>query len=250
MSMKKFVDTLRLFINRRVGYDIVYFSGQHTLRAHLVKVFKEYEIDAIIDVGANEGQFALAVRSLGFSGKIYSFEPVDEAFEKLAAASSSDGNWFVFNFALGSESGESLINVSDFTSFSSILNPSDYALERWENSRVDHKQKITIRTLDECKMEGLIPESNIFLKMDTQGYDLEVFKGADSILLNVRGVLSELSLIAVYNDMPGYKQSLSTFEEAGFSVSGLYPITRNKDLSLNEVDCVLVNTVRHGKARN
>jgi hypothetical protein len=77
-----------------------------------------------------------------------------------------------------------------------------------------------------------------------------VFKGARPILPQIQGVLSELSLIAVYNDMPGYKQSLSTFEEAGFSVSGLYPITRNKDLSLNEVDCVLVNTVRHGKARN
>ena len=85
--------------------------------------------------------------------------------------------------------------------------------------------------------------------MDTQGYDLEVFKGATQSLSRVQAVLSEISLIAVYNDMPNYKQSLSTFEAAGFSVSGLYPITRNIDLSLNEVDCVLVNTASHEQVK-
>jgi len=240
--MKNFVDRMRYFINQKTDYDVVRFSGQHNLRSHLCKVIHEYKIETIIDVGANEGQFGKFLRSIGFYGKIYSFEPVKAAFEKLASISSADENWIVFNFALGSEAGESFINVSKHTSFSSLLKPSDYALERWESSHVEHQEKIIIRTLDECREEGLIPAVNVFLKMDTQGYDLEVFKGAQLTLPVIRGVLSELSLIAVYNDMPNYMQSLSAFEKAGFSVSGFYPITRNENLSLNEVDCVLVNT--------
>ncbi len=240
--MKGVIDSIRHFVNLKIGYDIVHFSGQHNLRSHLHRVINEYQIDTIIDVGANEGQFGKFLRSIDFRGKISSFEPVKDAFDKLSAASSLDDNWFVYNFALGAASGEAIINVSKHTSFSSILSPSDFALERWANSHVDHKQKITIKTLDECHSEGLIPESNLFLKMDTQGYDLEVFKGGHSILPNIRCILSEVSLIAVYNDTPSYKQSLSTFEAAGFSVSGMYPITRNNNLSLNELDCVLVNT--------
>lgn len=241
--MNKVINDVRHFVNQKIGYDVVHFSGQHNLRAHLCKVIDTYQIDKIIDVGANEGQFGEFLRSIGFKGGIYSFEPVAAAFEKLSTVSSSDKNWFVYNFALGATSGETFINVSKYTSFSSILSPSDYALGRWSNSHVDHQEKIAIKTLDECCAEGLISESDsVFLKMDTQGYDLEVFKGAHSMLSQVRGILSELSLIAVYDGMPNYMQSLSTFEAAGFAVSGFYPITRNKDLSLNEVDCVLVNT--------
>ena len=78
--------------------------------------------------------------------------------------------------------------------------------------------------------------------MDTQGYDLEVFKGGKKSLASVCCLLSEMSLIPIYEGMPHYLESLSTYQDAGFKVSGFYPITRNLDLSLNEVDCMLVNT--------
>ena len=243
------IGAIRRWVNVKIGYDVVRFSGQHNLRSHLSKCIEEYKINVVIDVGANEGQFGEFIRNIGFSGKIYSFEPVDTAFQKLKLASAEDKNWLIFNFALGSEETESYINVSEFTSFSSILTLSDYALEHWKNSRVDHQQKILIKKLDQCLLEGLIPTGErILLKMDTQGYDLEVFRGGHSALSDVSVILSELSLIAVYNDMPSYKESLETYEDAGFFVSGFYPITRNKDLSLNEIDCVLVNTARHPKA--
>jgi len=241
--MNRYIDRIRTFINQKIGIDIIQFSGQHNLRSHLSKLIDVYKINKIIDVGANEGQFGAFLRSIGFKGEIYSFEPVAAPFKILSSISAKDDKWFVNNCALGATSGEATINVSRHTSFSSILNPSDYALERWTNSRVDHKETIVIKTLDEwCKSGVISDHDSLFLKMDTQGYDLEVFRGAHSILHQVRGILSELSLIAVYNDMPNYMQSLKTFENAGFSVSGFYPITRNKNLSLNEVDCVLVNT--------
>lgn len=243
--MSEVINNMRRFVNQKIGYDVVHFAGQHNLRSHLSRVFDVYKIDKIIDVGANEGQFGHFLRSLGYSGWIHSFEPVAGPFEKLSSVSASDSKWIVHNYALGATPSEALINVSKHTSFSSILSPSEYALGRWENSHVDHQEKIVIRTLDDFCADGMVTGTDsVFLKMDTQGYDLEVFKGAQATLHQVRGILSELSLIAVYDGMPNYIQSLSTFEVAGFSVSGFYPITRNKNLSLNEVDCVLINTAK------
>jgi len=101
--------------------------------------------------------------------------------------------------------------------------------------------------LDECVSEGVIDcNDRLLLKMDTQGYDLEVFRGAQSLLPNVSCILSELSLIPIYEGMPSYLDALAEFEGHGFCVSGFYPITRNENLTLNEVDCVLVKPSKFG----
>jgi hypothetical protein len=81
------------------------------------------------------------------------------------------------------------------------------------------------------------------LKMDTQGYDLKVYRGAASSLGRVQAVVSELSFQPIYEGMPDYRQMLAEFESAGFAVSGLFPVSRNPDLSLIEMDCVLVRQV-------
>lgn len=242
INRQDLINAVRYQTNRLLDIDIVRASGQHTLRTHLQRIISDYAVNAIIDVGANEGGFGASVRSLGFTGNIYSFEPVAEAFGKLSLAATNDPQWTVFNFALGAEEAESIIHVSKFSQFSSILNANDYG-NSWENMKVESHEKIRVRTLDNCFAEGLIPrQKRILLKMDTQGFDLQVFRGADLCLENVCCMLSELSLIPAYSGMPHYLEALSVYESKGLSVSGFYPITRNPALALNEVDCMLVNT--------
>ena len=242
INRQKLIDVIRYQINKLIDIDIVRASGQHTLRTHIQRVLSDYAVDVIIDVGANEGGFGVSIRSLGFAGDIYSFEPVAEAFEKLSLASADDPQWTVFNFALGAEEGESIINISKFSQMSSILDANDYG-NSWEPMKVESHQKIRIRTLDNCFEEGLIPrQKRVLLKMDTQGFDLQVFRGGNIFLENVCCMLSELSLIPIYIGMPHYLEALSEYESKGFAVSGFYPITRHPALALNEVDCMLVNT--------
>lgn len=107
--------------------------------------------------------------------------------------------------------------------------------------KVEQKQDIVIRTLDECVREGLVGKGRrYFPKMDTQGYGIEVFNGARELLPMVCCILSEISLIPVYESMPNYLESLTLYTSEGYLVSGLYPITRNPDLALVEMDCMLV----------
>ena len=62
-------------------------------------------------------------------------------------------------------------------------------------------------------------------------------------------MLSELSLIPLYEGMPSYLESLACYNGAGFLASGFYPITRQPNLALNEVDCMLVRRGLSGGAR-
>jgi len=242
MSTRDLLDRLRSKVNRLVDLDLVRSSGQHTLRTHTMRILVEYAIDTVIDVGANEGGYGDHLRALGFSGEIYSFEPVHEAFEKLATRAARDGKWTAFNLALGAQKGKATINVSRFSQLSSILPASAYGEKGWANMKVERQQEIEISTLDECVSEGLVPtQRRCLLKMDTQGFDLEVFKGAEATLPEVCCMLSELSLIPLYEGAPHYLDALARYEQKGFSVSGFYPITRNRDLALNEVDCMMVN---------
>jgi len=231
---------VRREINRRLKLDVVRVSGQYTLPAHVATVMERYSVDAIIDVGANQGAFGSLMRSVGFRGPIYSFEPVAAAFDVLAERAAKDDSWHVFNFALGAQAVTAQINVSKDTQFSSILSATNYG-NTWENMKVEQKQDIVIRTLDDCFGQGLLDRGNrFFLKMDTQGFDMEVFNGAAGFLAKVCCMQSELSLIPLYQGMPSYLESLARYNRAGFLASGIYPITRNKYLALNEVDCILV----------
>ena len=87
---------------------------------------------------------------------------------------------------------------------------------------------------------GGIPKPRVFLKLDTQGFDLEVVKGAVESLDYVLGLQSELSLKPIYEDMPDYLNALREFRRHGFEVTGFYLITRDrKSLAAIEYDCVM-----------
>ncbi|MHB8474465.1 MAG: FkbM family methyltransferase [Gammaproteobacteria bacterium] len=228
-----------------MNLDVVRASGQHTLRTHLMRVLRDYKIDSVIDVGASEGGFGLALRRIGFAGEIYSFEPVQGAYEKLYSLATKDPRWTSFNMGLGAVTATATINVSRFSQLSSFLHANRYGLDNWENMEVERRQEVEMHTLDECFQQGMLPRgSRYLLKMDTQGFDLEVFKGAVSVQSEICSILSELSLIPLYHGMPHYLESLAVYEQAGFLVSGFFPITRNSTLALNEVDCFMVNARR------
>jgi FkbM family methyltransferase len=231
---------LRRFINSAANVDVVKFDGHHNLRSHLSQVFSQYGVTMVLDVGANEGQFAQFLREIGYEGDVHSFEPVKRVFDVLSSKARSDSRWHVHHCALGAEPGFSEINVSDGTVLSSMLPLSDYARQNWERSKVQYRERIEIKTIDQCVDEGILPERPFFLKMDTQGFDLEVFRGARRRAASIQALLSELSFISLYDGAPDYSQSLSVYEAAGFRLSAMYPVTRNSDLTVNEMDCIMV----------
>ena len=214
---------------------------------HIRELLSLYRINLVVDVGANVGQFGKRIRRLGYDGAIHSFEPVKQSFNELTQVARSDHKWYVHNFGLGESRSSALINVSQMSVFSSLLPLNRYASELFSGeSRVNHQEQVEIDTLDNFLASEILKSgTNAFLKMDTQGYDLNVFAGARKCLPNVSCVLSEISFVPIYEGMPHFLESLQIYENNGFSVSGLYIVSRNeRDLSLVEMDCMLVNRAR------
>ncbi len=226
------------------GYDLIKSKKSPTLISHISQLIRIHKIDLILDVGANDGQFARLLRESGYAGQIFSFEPVNDTFSKLFDASKNDELWEVFQFGLGDKCENLEINVSKASDLSSILNASTFGTNEYPNIEVGYKELIKIQTLDNFFIENNLAGKNIFLKMDTQGYDLKVFQGAKNSLIDIKVILSEISFIPIYEGMPHWVDVMSLYESFNFGVSGFYPVSRNKkNLSLIEADCVLVKNI-------
>jgi FkbM family methyltransferase len=192
------------------------------------------DIDVVVDVGANRGQFAHELRGVGFRGEIISFEPVGGEFAALSAGFTGDASWRGQQMALGSRESRLEIVIPHLSVLSSLLQPKF----KTPQSRTETVQ---VRRLDAVLPE-LLPDwrsRRVYLKMDTQGYDLEVFKGASGVLDCIVGLQSEVSVQPLYDGMPHYLDALACYEQAGFELHNLSIVGRSFEGGVVEMNCYM-----------
>lgn len=200
----------------------------------LRKLLLQLQIDCVLDVGANRGQFAGELRQIGFQGFIISFEPVADEFGALKTRFQDDPRWRGYRFALGSSEETLSITVPKLTVMSSLL-------ESTVTDTEDRREVVEVKRLDRV-LPPLMAElgvSNIFLKMDTQGYDLRVFTGASGCIDKIRGIQSELSVQPIYKNMPHYLEALSLYEAHGFELYNLSVVNRVSGGGILELNCFM-----------
>ncbi len=228
-----------------LGYQLIKTRNLNdTLDQHLGNVFAQKRINCVIDVGANAGHFAAMIRQVGYRGRLISFEPVESAFARLELASGDDDEWRVYQLALGSRKSNMTINRTEATDFSSFHRPNAFGKKRFPNRmRLTGQEDVQMTTLARMWPELIdgIDGPRVFLKLDTQGFDLEVFRGSEAVLDDVLGLQSEISFKPIYENMPNYLTVLTEFQKFGYQPSGLFLVTRdNKTLAAIEYDCVMV----------
>lgn len=164
-----------------------------------IKLLKHLNIDVVFDIGANRGQYAQGLIDAGYGNKIISFEPLSDAHAKLSAASSGNDNWNAApRCAVGSQRGETEINISENSVSSTLLNMLDTHVEGAPESRIVSKEKVEVIPLDDMSPEYTSPESRIFLKIDVEGFESEVLAGAQKTLERTSGLEMEISLVPLY----------------------------------------------------
>ena len=203
----------------------------------IVDFIEDREIDVVIDVGANTGQFGRSLRAGGYRGRIVSFEPIASAFQVLSKAAAEDGNWEVHECGLGAASGTARLNVSELSVSSSILDSTSIASLHDRRVAVDHIEEISIRTLDEVAA-GIF--GKILLKVDTQGYERQVIEGGRQTVARVSGVLLELPIIHVYEGVWQFHEAIKFMDEAGFVPAQILPVGYHSvdNVSAVEFDCL------------
>ena len=240
--MAHMIQLARALVNR-TGFDLIRTRNQHeSLAWHLKNVLLSRDIDCVLDVGANAGQYGQFLRELGYEGHIVSFEPVRSVFEKLQQSAAKDAKWLTYNFALGDTAGAKAMNVYQSTVFSSFLTATDYSKGIWTSLNNVSPETVEVFKLDDVfsEIEQRTGAKRFYLKMDTQGFDRNVFRGAQGSLHAVLALQSEIPLISVYEGMPSTYEFLNEFHAAGFFISGMYPVNRDRSLAVIEYDCVMV----------
>jgi len=226
------------------GFDVYrYPHASERLEPHLRILLQKYGVKAVIDVGANEGQFAKTIRHIDQGLSIHSVEPNPKCFSRLQSASASDKNWHTYQCALGRNEGNAILNVTAADDFSSCLEATAFGLEQFgRDLAVVDRISVPMRTLDSLLTRELGPEAdaNIMLKVDTQGFDREVFAGAQAIIERTCIIVTEASFIPLYAGASLFTDLMCEFEEKGFSLSGLFPVSRDKRSRIIEADCVFV----------
>jgi FkbM family methyltransferase len=188
--------------------------------AQLVHALGFHGVDAVVDVGANEGQYAASLRAHGWAGPIVSVEPVPEVHARLAARAAADPAWTVLPpFAAGASEGEAVLEVSAESDMSSLL-PQVPLLRRVSpTSAITRRITVPLRRLDSLDLPGARP----FLKLDLQGGESAALDGAERLLPRLAGLQLELALVPLYEGEPGWRGVVDRLEALGFALHLLIP---------------------------
>lgn len=178
-------------------------------------------LNVLFDVGANTGQTRHWLRYYVPKAKIYSFEPVKDVYQQLLQNSAGDANCVLENFALGEARGEKTIQL--FEGSSSSMNS---LLENVMNNTAGaRKETVQIETIDQYSESNAVSKIDL-LKIDTEGYEIHVLKGA-SRMLN-QGAISMIYCETGFqssNQCNTYFPKLTDFlEKQNYYFFGLYQI--------------------------
>lgn len=206
----------------RAGIDVHRLTPASNPYVQIHHALKANGVDLVLDVGANTGQFAANLRSMGFSDRIVSFEPLSAAHAALAAAAKGVPHWTVHpRCAIGDRDGEIEINVAGNSVSSSILPmTSTHAAAAPGSSYVGH-ETVPIARLDSIAGSYLEGARRPFLKIDTQGFEWQVLEGARKTIPQITGILCEMSLVPLYAGQRLWRDVLSWVEGEGFALWAL-----------------------------
>lgn len=241
---------MKITIHKKIaayfGYEFTRISNsiyQNQTR-HTIALIEQHDIDLVIDVGANMGQFSTDLRKSGYAGQIVSFEPLKECYQHLQSI--TDDKWHVENIALGSEGTTETINISNKSVFSSILETNQFGKSNFSESiKIVGQQTISVKKLDDV-INAIVKDlgtKKIFLKLDTQGYDNQVILGATNTLPLVHMLQTEIPCKPIYKDTPPFYDTLKNLCEIGFNITGIFPLSRDKKtMEILEFDCILLRS--------
>lgn len=207
---------------REMGYDILKMRPTNHPIARRRQLLDIYQIDLVLDVGANVGQYALQLRhDIKYNKNILSFEPLTDAFEVLEKHASKDPFWQTLNFALGDCNQIRDMNIAGNSYSSSFLPMLASHEQAAPESKYIGKAVIEIKTLDSIFTQYCKIEHNIYLKIDTQGFESKVLQGAAQSLKCINTIQMEMSLIPLYKGEVLFFDMCAFMREKGYTLVAL-----------------------------
>lgn len=208
------------------GYDIIKYKQPYK-RGRLIdadlqeefKWLKSIDFGAIVDIGANEGQFADRMRCLFPEARIFAFEPIPLVFEKLQENFQGDENFRAYNLGLGSEIGSMEIQVNEYSPSSSFLSLNSTHIQHFEEAVKTSPTLVQIDTLDSV-MAHVDLSGRVLIKLDVQGFEDKVIAGGKDTISKAHMIICELSFVELYKNQPLFEDIYESLRKLGFKYAG------------------------------
>jgi FkbM family methyltransferase len=211
-------------VAQRFGIDVRRYPAC-ALEHRLAQLLSRFRVDLVVDVGANRGQYGAMLRRFGYRGRITSFEPLSGPFEVLRRRAAADALWSAFPYALGAEEATVTVNVSgNGAASSSVLPMLPRHLDACPESGYVDRQEAVQRRLETMWSQVARPEDRVFLKLDVQGYEEAVLRGAGDRIRDCVGLQMEVSCVPLYEGGLQLAQVLDLAQRRyGLTLMGVVP---------------------------
>lgn len=220
---------LGVFKAVKKGYSISSFQILEGVAVHVKN------ISTIIDVGANQGQFAIASNNKFPNATIISFEPLPEMYEQFKANVNNNPKITIHNMALGDEEGVIDFYRNEHSHASSALVISDKQKETIPGTSNTTKIQVKVDRLDNVAASWTL-KGPVLLKLDVQGYEKKVLLGAPGLLKKIDYLLFETSFVPMYEGEPLFDEMHTFLKEAGFEIMGPVGFLEGSDNSILQMD--------------
>lgn len=234
---------------QKVGYDIVKYHPTYVVgkfdEENLQGEYpwlKEFKFKTILDIGANEGQFADKMHALFPEASIYSFEPIPEAFSLLDKNFKDVQQVEGINLALGDSTGEITFNKNESSASSSFLEMADTHKNSFDFALQTNPIKVKVDTLNNV-MTGKKINFPMLIKIDVQGFEEKVIKGGMDIIKKADMVFCEVSFVELYKGQLLFGGIYEIFKNLGFSYAGSIEQLRSPETNaILQADAIFIKS--------
>lgn len=200
------------FLRKYLGIEIRKYKEDYRWLTRL-------NISTVVDIGANEGQFALKFSKILPSADFYCFEPIGSCFNTLKS-NLANVKCKLFPYALGDENAEMEINVYDHNPSSSLLEMAELHKSVFDKSfDIKSREKISVKILDEI-LEDELNNKSYLVKIDVQGFEDKVIKGGKNVISQAKVIIIEMSYVELYQEQKLFNDIYSLLISLGFSFKG------------------------------
>jgi FkbM family methyltransferase len=197
-----------------LGYDLAPFR-------HRARLLACEDVHLVIDVGANVGQYASALRRGGYPGDILSLEPLAEPFAALRARAAGDPHWTCEQVALGERSGFADLRVAAHSAGSSFLEVGETLVANTPEMATVGSERVRVEPL--AHLLESIASNSAFLKLDVQGFELQILRAGEDILPRLAGIEVELSFEPLYEGEGSFLEVTQLLDALGFRLAAVDP---------------------------
>ncbi len=185
------------------------------------RVIRAVAPDTVVDIGANRGQFSLAALHERPNARLFCFEPLAEPRSTLEKVLGSSDRIRIFPLAIGNQEEERDFYVSSRDDSSSLLPISENQTHFFPGTGLSHTESVQVAALDQCISSDEL-DDNSMLKIDVQGFELQVLEGAESLLPRFANIYVECSFVELYEGQSTAHEVTRYLSDRGFEMKGVY----------------------------